>query len=63
MVLKIAFIVVSFEVTGDISVEVNYKLRHADKGIRFFNACEVPMVSFASFVVVSDYPDIIYNLM
>ena len=52
MVLKVDFIVVSFQVAGDISVEVYYKLRHADKGIRFFNACKVPMVTFAAFVVV-----------
>ncbi|MFA7059892.1 MAG: hypothetical protein WC156_03645 [Pedobacter sp.] len=53
MVLKVAFIVVSFEVAANIDIEVCYKLRHADKGILFFNACEMPMVAFAAFVVVS----------
>ncbi len=62
MVLKVAFIVVSFEVTGDISVEVCNKLRHADKSIWLFNACKVPMVSFAPFVVVPYNSDTVYNV-
>ena len=56
MVLKVVFIVVSFEVAGDVSVEVFHKLRHADKGIWLFNACEVPMVAFAAFVLA--FPNI-----
>lgn len=62
MVLKVAFIVVSFEVTGDISVEVYYKLRHADKCIWLFNTSKVPMVSFAALVVIPYNSDAIHNV-
>jgi len=62
IVLNVAFIVVSFEVTGDICVEVFYKLSHADKGIWLFNACEMPMVAFPTFVVIPYHPDTIHDL-
>jgi len=62
IVLKVAFIVVSFQVACDISIEVYYKLRHADKCIWFFNACEVPMVPFAAFVVIPYNSDTVYNV-
>ena len=61
-VLKVAFIVISFEVTGNICVEVLYKLRHADKGIRLFNACEMSMVAFPTFIIVPYHPHTIHDV-